>query len=350
MKKGIIQVGIIGTGNAAQIHLEAFQSIPGTKVAALAGRDFDKTQALIDKFGIDCKPCSFNELIDSSRIDAVVIALPPFMQHDLALRAFQIGKHVLCEKPLGVTLEEAEAIYLAWKKSLCVGMVNFCYRLIPQMREFRRCLAAGDCGSLHSIHVEWVLSNRLNPKLTVHWKGQRELGGGVLQNYGMHVVDYLFYDRENIKLLAAKQNVFMLTRPDEQGSKHNSSGDEVATVLFDIGSGTVVNIHLSLVTKPALGHCVTARGSKGTLQVSNLNPRFPAGPFSLYFFKDNFKKGRCLSKGSGNDRSMVSLFRRLDCKFIQAILNDRRQDIPTIEHAWKASKILHEIEITQTVD
>lgn len=346
MNKKVVRLGVIGTGPAALTHLAAFQAISGARVVALAGgRDSRKMRNLAKRFGVKrCLP-SAEELIDFPGVEAVVIALPPFMQRDLAVRALENGKHVLCEKPLAVTLDDARVIYKAWKKSRRVGAVNFCYRLIPQIQEFKQRLAAGDCGKIHSISAEWILSNRLNPALTLHWKGQRELGGGVLQNYGIHVLDYLFYDHPDVKLLGAKQDTFIPQRRDSGGHKHTCAGDEVTTAFFDLGKGTVGYIHLSLVTVPALGHCLTARGDKGTMKVCNLNPKFPAGPFSLWFFDKSIKRGKLLSAGSGERaKSKISLFRRVAQRFAAAVLSGQDRDLPTIEDGLNAGKILGEIQ------
>lgn len=345
MLEKIIRLGIIGTGHSAKLHLDVFRSIPGVKIVAITGKRQDKAYAISKEADIPWCPASAEEMIYSSEIDALVIAVPPLIQPDLALLAFENRKHVLCEKPIGINLIEANRVTDAWKTSGCVGLINFCYRMIPQIQEFKSRITAGECGHVHSIHAEWILSTRLNPSLTYHWKGQKELGGGVLQNFGIHVIDYLFYDVSDIKVLGAKQNNFVTCRLDHEGYEHPITGDEIATAIFDMAGTTVVIMHLSLVTIPALGHRVIARGSQGTLEVRNLDPKFPGGPFSLWFYKENLEKGKCLSIGDQNERTdMFSLFSRVANRFVKAIRGNKVDDAPTIDNGLKASEILHKIE------
>ena len=343
MNNKIIRLGIIGTGNAALLHLKAFQSREDVRIAGIVGRNKDKAHMIARQFDIEWCPTSSKEMINSDEIDAVVIAVPPFVQPDLAVQAFRRGKHVLCEKPLGVSLNDVTRVYEVWKESARVGMINFCYRFIPEILEFKARIAAGDCGHVHSIHAEWILSSRLNPSLTFHWKGQSEFGGGVLQNFGVHMLDYLFFDIPNIKVSGAKQDIFVTARQDKDGNMREVSGDEVTTALLDIGNGAAAVINLSLVTVPPVGHRVIARGSKGTMEVRNLNTASQAGPFSLWLFDDSLEQGKCLSEGKKNESDMALLFARVDKQFIEAIQNADLNCQPTIEQGLKASKLLHEI-------
>lgn len=339
-----INIGIIGTSISAKAHLNVFQSIPGVKVAGIAGRVNDKTRYFAQEFGISWCASSAEELIKSQAIDAIVIAVPPYVQAELAEAAFKRGKHVLCEKPLGVTINESRRVIEAWKVSGRVGMINFCYRLIPQIQEFKERLNAGVCGKVHSICAEWILSNRLNTSLTFHWKGQREQGGGVLQNFGTHVLDYLFYDDNFIKVLGAKQGVFIPIRYDDKGSEHVSTGDEVTTAMFDTGKGIAVTMHLSLVTMPSIGHRVIARGSKGTLEVRNPG-NSAAGPFSLWFYGKDMRNPECLSEERcGEQYNIERLFKRVDSCFIKAIQNNDLTAEPSLESGIKAVMLVDEIQ------
>ena len=337
----IIRVGVIGTGYGARVHVPVLQKMSGVKVVGLVGKQHEKTCAIAKEAGIPWSPASAKDLIQSSDVDAITMAVPPTEQPDLAVFAFENGKHVLCEKPLAVTPEGARRIADAWKRSGRIGMVDFCYRLVPEFVQFKTLLAQGVCGRIHSILAEWILSNRLNQSLTFHWKGQEELGGGVLQNFGVHVLDYLFHDSKAVNLLGAKRDVFVPQRNDDQGKVHRSTGDEVATGLYESDGGVAVMVHLSLVSAPPLGHRVTARGSKATLEISNLNPESPAGPFSLWLY-DNSGNRHCLSLAEDWKTSgMTDLFSRVATQFIQAIHGNNGEAEPSIACGVRACELVN---------
>ena len=176
---------------------------------------------------------------------------------------------------------DAERIEAAWKAGGTVGMVNFCYRLIPEIAAFRSQLDAGRCGVVSLIRAEWVLSSRLDPTLPHGWRSDRDAGGGVLQNFGSHVLDYLFHDRDDVRVIGASLRTLHPSRPDELGVPARVTGEETATVLLELPGPVAVTIHLSTVSRPAAGHRLMARGSLGTIEVWNDMTGSAAGPFRM---------------------------------------------------------------------
>jgi predicted dehydrogenase len=309
-------------------------------VVALVGREREKTEAIAKAANIPWTPASAWDLIKSSDVDAISLAVPPTEQPDLAVHAFEYGKHVLCEKPLAILPRDGRRVVDAWKSAGRVGMINFCYRLIPEVVQFKKLLSEGLCGKVHSILAEWVLSNRLSDGLTFHWKGQLESGGGVFQNFGVHVLDYLFHDAKSVELLGRKQDVLITERSDSLGRLRRSTGDEISTALYSMDGSTAVIIHLSLVSAPSLGHRVTARGNLATLELSNLNPKSPAGPFSLRLL-DAKGHSRILSITSeGCACEMEDLFVRVAERFINAIRGNNDLAVPSIACGFRMCEMV----------
>lgn len=345
MKNKLLRIGIVGTGLAAKTYAAVLRATPGVVLAGMAGRDFDKAQTIARTLKVPWCARSATELVSSPFIDAVIIAVSPTAQPDIAVEAFTHRKHVLCEKPLALNLSDAHRIAAAGKASRRIGMMDFCYRLIPQFQEFKKYLAAGICGSLHSVHAEWILANRLNKNLTYHWKGQKESGGGVLQNFGIHLLDFLFYDEPSVRVLGAVSKVFIKTRPDAKGRQHVATGDEVSTVLLSVGN-VAYSIHCSLVTAPPQGCRIIARGSEGTLELRSEKPERYSGPYSLWIFKKDMEHGRRISIGRQEiSPKLFPLFFRSVERFVKAI---RRKNIsagdPTIESGFRATKLLSQIQ------
>jgi predicted dehydrogenase len=308
----------------------------------LVGRQPEKARQIANAASIPWVPSSARDLIKSSEIDAISLAVPPAEQPDLAVLAFEHGKHVLCEKPLAVLVRDARRIADAWKSSGRIGMINFGYRLIPEFVQFKALLREAVCGQVHSICAEWILSTRLDRSLTFHWKGQEDSGGGVLQNFGVHVLDYLFHDSKSVELLGAKRHIFIPERPDSLGRTHHSTGDEIATALYSMDGSTAVMIHMSLVSAPPLGHRLTARGSQGVLELSNLNSNSPAGPFSLRLFHAN-GINESLTVTSGNRAcGMVDIFVRVAERFVNAIRGSDEIPLPSIACGLRACELANE--------
>lgn len=341
---GTIPIALVGTGFAASVYAEALRLVPRLQLVLVVGRDLKKAASVAESGGASGYTDDVAGALGSAEVAGVILAVPPSIQPSLAVKAFGNGKHVLCEKPLGATLAEAEAVHAAWRRSGRVGIVNFCYRLVPEIDELRRRVASGECGDLQSLHVDWVLSSRLDRSLTHHWKNQKELGGGVLQNYGTHVMDYLFHDRQDVEVCCATGKTYVKTRPDPAGVSRKATADEVATVLFRFRDSTTAVVHLSVVTTPSTGHRIVFRGSAGTLEVVNPDPRSPGGPFNLYrHIGDGVATRDLLSTGSPRESTMARLFARVLGRFSESMVNDS-QEGPSIEDGLKVARLVDRID------
>src|SRR5215204_601178 len=119
-----INVGIIGTGFGASVHLPALQKIPYVEVTGICSRRAERALVVASKFGIRKSTVDYRDLIRDPDVDAVVIASPPNLHHAMAFAALDAGKHVLCEKPLARTLAESRDLVRLAEQASVVAMVN----------------------------------------------------------------------------------------------------------------------------------------------------------------------------------------------------------------------------------
>ena len=105
----MINIGIIGTGFGAKVHIPAFRKIAGVRVLGVAGTDKEKTARIAKEYDIPLAFASWKELIAYPDIHAVSIVTPPYLHKEMALYASKLGKHILCEKPLTVSTKDAKA-------------------------------------------------------------------------------------------------------------------------------------------------------------------------------------------------------------------------------------------------
>jgi predicted dehydrogenase len=316
----VIRTAVIGTGNAARLHAAAVGEAHGELgLVAVAGRNRDAARQVAAALGPHVGVMTADEAVRDASVDAVILAVPASIQPGLAIAAFQAGKHVLCEKPLAPSLPEAEAVRTAWKAAGTVGMVNFCYRLIPQIAEFRQRLDARACGELSWLGVEWVLPSRLDPALPHTWKAEAAEGGGALRNFASHVFDYLLHGKD-ARVSSAWQHTMTRVRTDRAGTRRAVTADEVVTAMFEVDDWCPVVVHVSLITQPHLGHRLTARGSKGTLTTWNTSTVSPAGPFACEFSAGAVSDLK-IPRADGPDapQDLSGLFTAMAARFSRAI-------------------------------
>jgi predicted dehydrogenase len=182
--------GIIGAGLIADFHARAISEIPNAKLIACCDVVADKAKKLADKFGIKAY-ASYRELLRSKEIDIVTIATPSGLHKEPTVAAAKAGKHVICEKPLDVTLKRIDAMIKAHEKSGTRLGGIFPYRFNDAMVPLREAIKAGRFGTITyvAVYVPWW---RTDEYYKDSWHGTLKLdGGGALMNQSIHMVDML---------------------------------------------------------------------------------------------------------------------------------------------------------------
>jgi predicted dehydrogenase len=226
----LLSIGVIGCGRIArEVHLRVLQKLPGVRVVALAEPDataLNRAQQLAP----DATPFADAEsLLAYSPVQAVLISLPNALHAPLAVRAFDAGKHVYLEKPIGLNIGEARDVAAAWQRAKTVGAIGFNYRFNPLLCEARKLLQAGAIGQLIAIRSSFCAPLGELPA----WKTRRESGGGVLLDLASHHLDLVRY-------LTSQEvaEVWAQTR-----SRH--SEDDTATVALRLQNGTLMQSFFS---------------------------------------------------------------------------------------------------------
>ena len=188
MKK--IRTAIFGTGFMGRVHLEALRRVEGVEVVAIAGRELTSAQRLGAGFDIERAESDYRNILQDSTIDAVHICTPNAMHSPMAKDALLAGKHVLCEKPLAISVEAAqELVELAREKKLrnCV-----CHNLryYPMAQQMRRMVQDGELGRVLVVQgtysQDWLLY-----ETDWNWRIDVEAGGPArtMADIGSHWFD-----------------------------------------------------------------------------------------------------------------------------------------------------------------
>jgi UDP-N-acetyl-2-amino-2-deoxyglucuronate dehydrogenase len=188
-----LRFGIIGAGNIAPVHAVAINSIEGAELLAVADSNPERGQVLADKFG-GTPYTDYHDLLARSDVDAVTICLPPYLHAPVTLDAAAAGKHVLCEKPMAISLAECDAMIAACEKAGVTLGVVFQGRFEPLALQLKTAIDSGELGQLL-----WVSANTFWHRTDAYyrsgdWRGiLAKEGGGVLMNQAIHAVDLLLW-------------------------------------------------------------------------------------------------------------------------------------------------------------
>ena len=181
----------MGTGTIAAFHARAIAATPGTELRAVNSRSVDKLRAFAAEFGAEPVE-NLDDLLRRPDVDAVCVTVPSGQHGEIAIRALEAGKHVLCEKPLEITTERIDLMSAAAKRAGKILAGVFQSRLGAGAQRLKGALGEGRFGrlALCSAYVKWWRTPEYYSGSS--WKGTRNLdGGGALMNQAIHAVDLL---------------------------------------------------------------------------------------------------------------------------------------------------------------
>jgi predicted dehydrogenase len=241
---GRIRIGIIGGGSIAVEHLTGYLQVPdAATVTAIADIDPEHARQGADRAGGARVFHDYREMLASSLVDAVDICLPHHLHSDAIVAAAEAGKHVLCEKPLCLTVEEAHAVQQAVAAAGITLMCSHNQLFLPPVAAARKLLDEGILGAVYAARTTDCFFNDLDPS-TMGWRAHRSTsGGGELIDTGYHPTYLLLHliDSEPVEVVA------MLSRHRLTWME----GEDSADVLVRFADGSVGTVTTSWAYDPA---------------------------------------------------------------------------------------------------
>ncbi|MFF3482855.1 Gfo/Idh/MocA family protein [Streptomyces sp. NPDC002701] len=241
-------VGMVGYAFMGAAHSQGWRTaghvfdLPRRPVlAAVCGRDAGAVRVAAGRLGWAAAETDWRALIARDDVDLVDICTPGDSHAEIAVAALAAGKHVLCEKPLANTVEEAEAMAEAAEAAAArgqVAMVGFNYRRLPATSLARRMVAEGRLGALRHVRVTYLQDWLVDREFPLTWRLRKEsAGSGALGDLGAHIVDLAQYlVGEPVTGVSALTETFVRERPLLSGASSGLSaagGGESGPVTVD---------------------------------------------------------------------------------------------------------------------
>ena len=192
-KQGLMGVGIRGTGQVAVQHITAIRDNPYIYVAAVCGRSLDKAQAIISQYAPEAKAyANYEEMLADGQVDIVSECMPNYLHATESLLALEAGKHLLLEKPVGITQDETDALYAAAKRSNKKTAVSFLIRWIPLVANLKHLVEKGAIGDVYYAGADYW--HGIKPTFSSYpWIRKQEFAGGAMITGGCHAADAARY-------------------------------------------------------------------------------------------------------------------------------------------------------------
>ncbi len=250
-------VGIIGAGGIASAHASAWLAMGNDcELIAFADQDTRRAQERAEQFGAAMWFADPYEMLRRDDIHVVSICTPPFNHAELAIAALEAGKHVLVEKPMCCSLEEADQMIAAAERHERILGVVFQWRFTPEFARMKALLEQGKLGKVflaHMLSFWW----RTNDYFRIWWRGtwEKECGGSLL-NHAIHHIDFV------LGLLGEATQVFGAIGV----FAHEIETEDVATAIVRFANGALGVFLSSTATYPE-EHRVTLYGELGSVSL-----------------------------------------------------------------------------------
>jgi predicted dehydrogenase len=252
-----VRLAIVGTGMVARYHAQAIAATPGAQLVATSRSDPSKAAAAVAEFGVPCET-SYERLLARPDVDAVAICTPSGAHAAQTIAAARAGKHVLVEKPMALTTEDADAMIAACRDAGVRLGVALQRRTEPAYQAVRTAITEGVLGST-VMGLALIPYHRTQAYYdSAAWRGTwAEDGGGALMNQGIHIADLLLWFMGDVDEVQAR--VATVSHDIEV------EDDLAATLRFK--SGALGSILATTAAAPGFPHRVEVYGTRGGVQL-----------------------------------------------------------------------------------
>ncbi|KJS11988.1 MAG: hypothetical protein JL56_14160 [Desulfotomaculum sp. BICA1-6] len=250
-----IKYGIVGCGAIAQRYVQVFGSLENACVHAVADNDADRAQDLAAK--LNCTYYTdYASLLKDEQVDAVIIATPSGLHARVAIDTLGAGKHAIVEKPMALTLEQADQMLQAAQKANRILTTVLNNRFLPATRYLKQAIDNGYLGRLiyGSACVYWYRPQSYYRESG--WRGTVAMDGGVLLNQAIHHIDLLLFYLGHVEDVQAYRATL----------GHDIEAEDTAAVTLKFANGSIGTITATTCAFPRnLEETVTVIGEKGSV-------------------------------------------------------------------------------------
>jgi predicted dehydrogenase len=234
-----VRIAIIGAGAVSDYHhVPGIRIDPRAELVAVCDSSQDLLEQRQKDWGVESVTTDYEAVCADPNVDAVIIATPNFTHKPMALAAAKNGKHVMCEKPLGLNAGEVRQMYRACRDAGIVHMTAFTYRFAPSMRYIRSLLERGDLGTPRHFRSQRFLDL---PETSWGWRQYKDLAGaGDLFDMTIHRIDFAIGLLGPISRVCGSVAQFApRTKTADGGDCAPSEVDDWSCLIGEFASGAV---------------------------------------------------------------------------------------------------------------
>ncbi|WP_053361038.1 Gfo/Idh/MocA family oxidoreductase [Bacillus sp. FJAT-27251] len=332
-----LKIGVIGAGSIAQHrHLPEYAANQQAEIVAVCDINEERAAEVAGKYGAKAYT-DYQELLKSGEVDAVSVCTPNYLHAPISIAALEAGLHVLCEKPMATSKEEAENMIVAADKSGKKLMIAHNQRFVPSHQKARQLIASGDLGKIYSFRTAfghggpegWSVEGKEG------WFFQKEKAFvGAMGDLGVHKTDLIRY------LLG--EEITEVGAFVETSAKDFATVDDNAVCVLKTESGIIGTLAASWAYNGKEDNSTIIYGEKGTLRLED-DPDYSL--VALYSTGEvvNYQLGKIQSNDEGGQKNSHVIEKFVDC-----VINNEAPPVSGEEGMKSLSVILAALESNES--
>lgn len=328
-----VGIGIIGTGFARTVQIPGFLACKGAKIVSVASGSVENAEATAKQFGIEHFTGDWRETVSHGGVDLVCITTPPDLHREMTLFALEQGKHVLCEKPMAMSVSEAEEMAAAAEGKQLLALIDHELRFQDGRQKAYQMLRDGAIGTVRHAKYNFRAPHRGDASLPWNWWSDIKHGGGALGAINSHIIDsFNWMLGAEISSISCQLHTHVKQRKDREGNMRAVSTDDEANMLLRFADGKLTSnatglVSVSMVEYPEYVNRFEIFGTDGAMRLGGLGDLYIAKAGEHEWRDVDVDLGKP-AKGAA-DTGFSRGFNEFAPRIVDAILSGSK----TIEHA-----------------
>ena len=229
-----LRVGVVGaTGLFAPTYLNAARDVAGLRLCAIAARDRRRLESVADAYSHPDIYMDWRQLVKRDDLDLIAVVTPNSTHMEISLAASATGKHVICEKPLATSANDARRMYESGRAADRTHVVAHFLRFVPAIQEIQRLHRAGELGEITALYGRlWQVRSANEP--LQWWMSARDSPAGSIGTLGVHYIDFVrFLTGSEVRRVFADLPIVVPERPDAGPISRREAAERAAEFASD---------------------------------------------------------------------------------------------------------------------
>ncbi len=268
-------VGILGYAFMGKAHSNAFKTLDyiytpppaHPSLVAIGGSNQQQVEAAALRYGYARGVTDWRDIVGDPTVQVFDNCAPNILHFEPTMSAIQAGKHVLCEKPLGMNAGESRQMWQAAETAGVVHMCGFNYRFVPAIRLMRQIIQEGRLGRLYHFRARYLQDWLVDPTFRMTWRLDGEQAGtGAIGDLGTHIIDLARFLIGEPTTIGAVTTTFINERETADGSKRPVTVDDAFAASVTFENGAIGTLEATRFANGRRNHnAIEINGEKGSL-------------------------------------------------------------------------------------